>query len=102
MDADSLTILGRAIDAAREDPDRDREEIVASLAPELERVAGARGEVHLRKLAEEALGSAKRQADDLGEHPSVATLDAMIGIGYALLSMGQDAEVFFSMLAERS
>lgn len=103
MDADFMSALGEAVEAARNDPERDREEIVADIAGRLDPSTGPAKQldVDLRKRAEEALGSAKAQADDLGEHPDVASLDAMIGIGYAILAVGADAEVFFAMFAER-
>lgn len=97
-----MAAIGEAIDAARNDPDRDREEIIGEVVTRLEPRKGIGGPtVDFRKQAEEALGAAKQGADDLGEHPDVAGLDAMIGIGYSLLAIGADAEVFFSLVAGR-
>ena len=98
--ADMYEALLDAITTARSEPDRAAEEIVADIASGV-RIAEPKT-VEVRQRAEEALFAAKQGADELGEHPDVATLDALIGIGYALLAMGQDAEVFFSLFANGS
>lgn len=57
-------------------------------------------ERHFRKEAVHWLKRAASLTDDLGAHDSVPMLSAVIGVGCALLANGEDAEVFYSMMAK--
>lgn len=91
-------VIEEAAIALKEDPDLEVSTIVNEVMGHLGAGHGDGGN-DLRKKAEERLAMAVQRNDELEDWPGAASVDAMAGIGYALLSVGLDAEVFFSMFA---
>lgn len=89
--------LEDAIDAGRENPERDQ----GVIASELMKALGAKHgqDAESFKTAKERLAMAAQRNDALEDYNGAAIVDAVIGVGHAILAMGADAEVFFSMFA---
>jgi hypothetical protein len=82
--------------ALKEDPDA---EIGAVVNAVMAKLGGGYADATLehRKSAEDRLAMATQRTDAMGDHDNAALVDAVIGIGQAILSIGSDAEVFFAM-----
>lgn len=92
-----------AIAAARERPDEDavelHNEIVGQLAPAGE---SSGPDERVKKAAHDRLHAAATGIDALGDVPEAPGVNAMIGIGLALLSNGEDAEAFYAAFVQGS
>ena len=83
-----------AIDGARQNPDIEAADIVNEVIAKLG--GEAVHDAETKKAAEHRLQLAADGIDALGEVPEAPAVNAMIGIGLAILAGGQDAEVFFA------
>jgi len=89
--------LQEAIDAARMDPEGEDSDITNHIMGKLGE--HAEREVERRKEAEHRLKLAAKGIDALGETPEAPNVNALIGIGLALLANGEDAEFFYAGFA---
>lgn len=91
--------IGIAVDEARENPELEAADIVNSVLARVIEDAGDQSETspEVKKAAHQRLHAAAAQADELGEGAERAQINALIGIGLALLANGEDAEMFYSV-----
>jgi hypothetical protein len=94
--------IGIAVDEARENPSLEAADIVNSVfARVVEEVGdGPETSPEVKKAAHSRLHAAASLADSLGEGHERAQVNALIGIGLALLANGEDAEMFYSIFLE--
>lgn len=97
--ADLYDALSEAIDAARQDAERSTEDIVEKLADRFADVPEPQSDWTGR--AARHFEHAAASAGEMGEHESVPVVQALVGVGCALMSIREDAEVFYAMMGER-
>jgi len=90
-------LLAAAIAAARDDLDAPPVAIVEDVLGDIGEGGEPAPPVPMAaRFAEERLGEATQFLKDQGETETAGMLAAQIGIGYALLAIRDDAEVFFA------
>ena len=84
--------IGQAVDEAREDPSLDAADIVNSVfARTVEGAESDEPDPKVKKAAHDRLHAAAEMQAALGENDSAPMVNALIGIGLALLSNGEEA-----------
>lgn len=86
-----------AIDEARQHPELERIDIVNEAMAKLGE--GHASDAQTRQSAQERLAMAMQRNDALGDYDNAALVDAVAGVGLAILALGADAEVFFAMFS---
>lgn len=96
---DLAGIIGTAVDEARENSELAAADIVNSVfARAVEQAGSDMAEVNpeVKAAAHSRLHAAAAGADELGDTPDKPMINALIGVGLALLANGEDAETFYS------
>jgi hypothetical protein len=97
---DVAAAVETAVASAREFPDEEASTIVNEIVGGLDETAGAINEPEASKLAIDYLHRSAGDIEALGETPTAPLVFALIGVGFALIANGQDAEAFYASQAE--
>lgn len=96
IDADKVTkLVSDAVAMAREYPEQEASSIVndliASAAPDLDPA-----NVQHAKQAEDYLSASARKLDEMGESSDSPLIGAIIGLGFGILAIREDAESYMA------
>jgi hypothetical protein len=90
-------VVTKAIEQARERPDEDATELHNEIVGQLSAVDEAEGpDERVKKAAHDRLHAAATGIDELGDVPERPLVNAVVGVGLAILANGEDAETFYA------
>lgn len=95
--------IQEAIDAARQSPDEEPADIVNAIIGRIGVVAAedeGQADPAVKKAAHDRLHTAASQLAEAGDTPQTPLVNAIIGVGLALLANGEDAESFYAIFSE--